>query len=64
MLSNTLHIGHTLQYEAEINTFVTLQANKDLHDLKLSEDEWSSIQLVTSWLEMFHDATTQMSATH
>ncbi len=58
------HIGRTLQYEAEINTFVTLHANKDLCDLELSEDKWSSIQLVASWLEMFRDATTQMSATH
>jgi hypothetical protein len=58
------HIGRALQYEAEINTFVTLHANKDLRDLELSEDKWSSIRLVASWLEMFCDATTQMSATH
>jgi hypothetical protein len=64
MLSNMFHIGRALQYEAEINTFVTLRANKDLRDLELSEDEWSSIRLVASWLEMFCDATTQMSATH
>lgn len=53
-----------MQYEAEINTFVTLRANRDLRDLELSEDEWSSIRLVASWLEKFRDATTQMSATH
>lgn len=53
-----------MQYEAEINTFVTLRTNKDLRDLELSEDEWSSIRLVASWLEKFRDATTQMSATH
>jgi hypothetical protein len=64
VLLNTLHIGCTLQYEAEINTFVTLCANKDLCELELSEDEWSSIQLVASWLEKFCDATTQMLATH
>jgi hypothetical protein len=33
-------------------------------DLELSEDEWSSIRLVASWLEKFRDATTQVSATH
>jgi hypothetical protein len=64
MLSNMLHIGHALQYEAKINTFITLHANKDLYNLELSEDEWSSIRLVASWLEMFRDATTQMLATH
>lgn len=53
-----------MQYEAEINSFVTLRANKDLRDLELSEDEWSSIRLVATWLEKFRDATTQMSATH
>ena len=53
-----------MQYEAEINTFVALRANKDLRDLELSEDEWSSIWLVASWLEKFRDVTTQMSATH
>lgn len=52
-----------MQYEAEINTFVTLRVNRDLRDLELSEDEWSSIRLVASWLEKFRDATTQMSAT-
>ena len=64
MVSNLSHIGHVLQYEAEINAFVMLCANKNLHDLELSEDGWSSICLVTSWLEKFCEATTQMSATH
>ena len=57
-------IGRALQYEAEINNFVTLRANRDLCDLELSEDEWSSIRLVAGWLERFRDATTQMSAIH
>ena len=43
---------------------MALRANKDLCDLELSEDKWSSIQLVASWLEKFCDVTTQMSATH
>lgn len=64
MVSNLSHIGHALQYEAEINAFVMLCANKNLRDLELSEDGWSSIRLVTSWLEKFCDATTQMLATH
>lgn len=62
-LSNSLPIGRALQYEAEINTFVALRANRDLRDLELTEDEWSSIRLVATWLERFRDATTQMSAT-
>jgi len=62
--SNPLPIGRALQYEAEINNFVTLCTNRDLHDLELSEDKWTSIRLVAGWLERFRDATTQMSATH
>jgi len=62
VLLNSSPIGHALQYESEINNFVTLCANRDLHDLELSEDEWSLIRLVAGWLEKFWDATTQMSA--
>ena len=53
-----------MQYEAEINTFITHCANRDLRDLELSEDEWTSIKLITGWLEKFQDTTTQMSTTH
>ena len=62
VLLNSSPIGHALQYKSEINNFVTLHANRDLRDLELSEDEWSSIRLVAGWLEKFQDATTQMSA--
>jgi len=41
-----------------------LRANQDLRNLELSEDEWSSIKLITGWLEKFRDATTQMSTIH
>ena len=64
ILSNPLPIGCALQYEAEINTFVMHRANQDLCNLELSEDEWTSIKLITGWLEKFQDATTQMSITH
>ena len=43
---------------------MALCANKDLHDLELLEDKWSSIWLVASWLEKFRNVTTQMSAAH
>ena len=46
-------IGRTLQYKAEINDFVMLCANQDLCHLKLSEDKWSSIKLISGWLEKF-----------
>jgi len=62
ILLNPFPIGCALQYKAEINNFVTLCENQDLHDLELSEDKWSSIGLVADWLEKFQDATTQMSA--
>ena len=64
MVSNLSYIRHVLRYEAEINAFVMLCANKDLCDLELSKDGWSSIRLVASWFEKFCDATTQMSAIH
>jgi len=62
VLLNLFTIGRALQYKAEINNFITLHANRDLRDLELSEDKWSSIRLVAGWLEKFCDVTTQMSA--
>ena len=53
-----------MKYEGEINTFVVLRENQDLRNLELSEGEWSSIKLISGWLEKFRDATTQMSTTH
>jgi hypothetical protein len=38
--------------------------NRDLHVYELSEDDWASIKLVSSWLKSFRSATTQMSATN
>jgi len=64
ILSNPLPIGRTLQYEAKINNFVVLCANQDLRNLKLSEDKWSSIKLISGWLEKFRDVTMQMSMVH
>ena len=37
--------------------------NQDLHAYKLSEDNWTSITLVSSWLKSSNSAMTQMSAT-
>jgi hypothetical protein len=53
LLSNQLPIGCALKYEGEINTFVVLCENQDLHNLKLLEGEWSSIKLISGWLEKF-----------
>jgi len=41
-----------------------LHENQDLRNLELSEAEWSSIKLISGWLEKFRDATTQMSTIH
>ena len=37
--------------------------NRDLHAYELSNEDWSSIAMVLSWLKSFRSATTQMSAT-
>ncbi|KAF8523488.1 hypothetical protein BU17DRAFT_43709 [Hysterangium stoloniferum] len=37
--------------------------NCDLHPYELSDEDWSSITMVSSWLKSFCSATTQMSAT-
>jgi hypothetical protein len=37
--------------------------NKDLHTPELSNMDWESIKLVTSWLKSFRAAMTEMSAT-
>ncbi|KAJ7348858.1 hypothetical protein DFH08DRAFT_697701, partial [Mycena albidolilacea] len=50
-----------LQYRAAVDSFVT--RDRDLHPLTLSDDDWKAIGLVANWLEIFRDATTQMSTT-
>ncbi|KAH9015436.1 hypothetical protein EDB83DRAFT_2232691 [Lactarius deliciosus] len=37
--------------------------NHDLYPYELSDKDWSSISMVSSWLKSFRSATTQMSAT-
>ena len=61
LLTLFYHVERGLQYRGEITTFVHL--NKELSDLELSETEWTSVQLVASWLEQFHKATAEMSTT-
>ncbi|KAF8808967.1 hypothetical protein BYT27DRAFT_7038267, partial [Phlegmacium glaucopus] len=53
--------GQALDYCNTIDSFVS--RNKDLHAFKLSEGDWESIMLVTSWLKSFQSTTTEMSAT-
>jgi len=54
-------IGRALDYHNTIDSFVS--RNKDLHTFKLSDSDWESIMLVTSWLKSFWSVTTEMSAT-
>ena len=54
-------IGRALDYHNTIDSYVS--RNKDLHALELSNTDWESITLVTSWLKSFRAATTEMSAT-
>jgi hypothetical protein len=53
--------GQALNYCDTIDSFVS--RNKDLHALELSDTDWESIKLVTSWLKSFRSATTEMSTT-
>jgi hypothetical protein len=53
--------GWALDYRDMIVSFVS--RNKDLHAFELSNTDWDSIKLVTSWLKSFRAATTEMSAT-
>jgi hypothetical protein len=53
--------GQVLDYCDTIDSFVS--RNKDLHALELSDTDWESLKLVTSWLKSFRSATTEMSAT-
>src|SRR5277367_2949055 len=54
-------LGRALDYRNTIDSYVS--RNKDLHALELSNADWESISLVTSWLKSFRAATTEMSAT-
>jgi len=56
-----LVLGHALDYRQAIDSYAL--RNCDLHPYKISEEEWTSISLVSSWLKSFRSATTQMSAT-
>ena len=53
--------GCALDYHKAIDSFVHLHS--DLWPYLLSEKDWHSIDLVTTWLKSFRTATTQMSAT-
>ena len=53
--------GRALDYQETINSYVT--RNKEVHAFELSNANWESIKMVTSWLKSFRVATTEMSAT-
>jgi hypothetical protein len=53
-------VGRALDYRDTINSYVS--RNKNLHAFELSNSDWESIKLVTSWLKSFRAATTEMSA--
>lgn len=57
----TTKSGHTLDYRQAIDSYV--MRTRDLHLYELSDEDWTSIALVSSWLKSFRSATTQMSAT-
>ena len=54
-------LGHALDYRQSVNSFVHLHT--DLWPQLLSDEEWHTIDLVTTWLKSYRSATAQMSAT-
>ncbi|KAF8984016.1 hypothetical protein BDQ17DRAFT_1260972, partial [Cyathus striatus] len=54
-------MSHALDYPGDINEFTGWY--KDLQSLELSSQEWASIEIVTTWLHAFQQATMQMSST-
>src|SRR5260370_30419669 len=53
--------GRVLDYRETIDSFVS--RNKDLHALELSNTDWESLKLETSWMKTFQSATKEMHAT-
>ncbi|HEV7737915.1 MAG TPA: hypothetical protein VGO47_11160, partial [Chlamydiales bacterium] len=53
--------GRALNYQGEIDTYVAKY--KDLRPYELTAEDWTTIELATSWMKAFRSATTQMSAT-
>jgi hypothetical protein len=49
-----------LLYREEVDRFVLVQR---LGAISLSDDEWLAIHLVAGWLQLFRNATTEMSST-
>ncbi|KAF8974879.1 hypothetical protein BDQ17DRAFT_1268255, partial [Cyathus striatus] len=54
-------MSHALDYCGDIDEFTGWY--KDLQGLELSSQEWASVEIVTTWLHAFRQATTQMSLT-
>jgi hypothetical protein len=49
-----------LLYREEVDCFVLVER---LGAISLSDDKWLAIHLVAGWLQLFRDATTEMSST-
>ena len=54
-------LRRALDYRQAIDSYAS--RNRDLHSYELSDEEWATISMVSSWLKSFRSATTQMSAT-
>jgi hypothetical protein len=53
-------VGRALKYKNEISCFLGTELEPEL---ALTATEWKSIEIITQWLWLFHQATEQMSAT-
>ncbi|CAK5270384.1 unnamed protein product [Mycena citricolor] len=54
-------LKRALRFKTAVNNFVS--RHRELHVYTLTDDDWAAIKLVCEWLELFREATTEMSTT-
>ncbi|KAJ3004761.1 hypothetical protein NUW54_g4661 [Trametes sanguinea] len=54
-------LRRALDYRYQIDSFVA--TNRDLRSFEMASDDWEAIEIVTQWLRLYRDATTEMSTT-
>lgn len=57
----TLFSGRAFQYKKQISDYIAQEP--ELMEFDLTAVDWQAIELISRWLYLFREATTQMSAT-